>query len=307
MPVRNITIDYYDVSVTFSDGLPAITLESMLAAIAAIPAGEGRNFDFTTAPVRLEEYSEDAVVCEGNMVRIRMDELPEVVNLHMGGKQPLGLNDDDGLGEQVAFLYHKATQILLYQRNIHGVPMQNFRTYVETKSGLRGAIVPRVILTNEAMRLLAHNDIRPKKLEIQVAPLRNMQLFDDCGDDTVTALKQHAQLLASPSLDITFSISRQRNANLQWESAKHLINSLLSLRAADPQTVTKLRLLAQEEEGECEARNVLLDFITDRLYDQQTCTSVGRVLTYNDRRAVLRRSWTEHEEAILRTRLAQVG
>lgn len=306
MPTRVISIDYYDVSVQVPNGMPEVRFEQLIGAIARIAPGEARNFDFTTAPVRLEEYYEDNYFCEGNMVRIRMDGLPQKVNIHLGGMQPLGLDDDDGLGEEVAFLYHKPTQTMLLQRNRHGMNLTQLQTYIEAKSGLRAIVHFRQVVTNEVVRRMNHK-FRPKKLVIQVAPLRNMELFAECPDDTVRALKDHATLLDSPSLEITFSISHNRNARLNWGNARMLIDSLRGIRAADEDTVNVLKAVGDDEEDEYQAKNIILDFITDRMFDSQECTSKGRIFLYADRQIVLRRSWEKHESDILQTRAALVG
>lgn len=308
MVKKYITVEYYSVAVKRSPGLPTIPFETLLSAVDKLPNGEPRNFVFqSSSPVRLEEYDEDEEFCSGNIVRIRMDGFPQKINIHRGGMEGLGLNEDDGLGEETAFLFHKPTQTLLLQYNRFGVTATQFETYFPAVLNKRALVNLTTIITNEAYQSFEKKHFRSKKLEIAVAPLRNSTLFEDSGDSTAKAIKRQAELLGAPQLNLIVSVGHEHKRGLNRENLSHFINTLLSIRSADQDSVSVLRILGANDIDEDlhSKRNVLIDFITDRLFDRQECILTERVFAYNNRKEALYNSWMANEEHILRTR-AQV-
>lgn len=99
-----------------------------------------RIIDINRIPIWLYEFNEDHSFIDGNLICNRMDDLPMKANL-LGEIEDLGFNDDEGIGEQTAFLYHKATCILLLQSVSGGVTVGRFANYFQQLLQLDGEII----------------------------------------------------------------------------------------------------------------------------------------------------------------------
>ena len=93
-------VDFYKVVMPEN---AACKFDEILDRISAIPADDHRNVVRAGYPIRLQEATKGGAVWEGEFVRIRMDEIP--VKASLGGAiEPIELEDDEGIGEETAFL-----------------------------------------------------------------------------------------------------------------------------------------------------------------------------------------------------------
>lgn len=92
----------------------------------------------------------------GNLVKIRETNLPRRAK-RSGVLTDFSLEDDEGMGEEAAFLYHHATNILLMQRNRTATTITRLLEYFENmaaESDLEGpiAFTPHPLLQGDAMK-----------------------------------------------------------------------------------------------------------------------------------------------------------
>src|SRR5580704_9270886 len=106
--------------------------EDLVQLVEESPRDDGRNLEIGPDPARLQESGIWNHCHEGEMVRIRMDMLPRKASLD-GALEDLDFEDDEGLGEETAFLYHPPTQVLALQRNRSGVSASGLAWYVKEK------------------------------------------------------------------------------------------------------------------------------------------------------------------------------
>jgi hypothetical protein len=124
-PRKKIVVDFYRVSITHPNGS---RLERLLDQTIASPAGT-RNVNRDRNYIRLQEGSAHGQFWYGEMIRIRMEELPMKAALS-GTVESLDLEKDEGLGEGTAFLYHIPSRIFALQRNRMGVSASSFAYYM---------------------------------------------------------------------------------------------------------------------------------------------------------------------------------
>jgi hypothetical protein len=110
----------------------ASTFEQLIEQVDATPPDDNRNLEVGTNPARLQVSGVWNQCREGEMVRIRMDTLPRKASLD-GALEDLDFGDDEGLGEETAFLYHPPTRILAIQRNRTGVSASSLVWYFKEK------------------------------------------------------------------------------------------------------------------------------------------------------------------------------
>ena len=158
---REIVIDFYRPAVTRG------TFSDVLRRIVALPDDESRN-DISTSghPIRMQTLRRTGAVWQGEILQIRMTDLPKKVSLG-GESEDLDLEDDQGLGQGVTFSYHENTDVLLVQRNKFAVSASSLERYLIMK-GKAGVIELNPLLTKSAYaRLMALSKIT--RVAIKVA------------------------------------------------------------------------------------------------------------------------------------------
>jgi hypothetical protein len=113
---RQIKINFYRVYMPDGAG---ITFEGILESVDQSPNDEGRNLLVRDCPIRLQSLNKLQQGWEGDMIRIRMNEVPIKASL-AGIVEPLEFEDNEGLGEETAFIYNPLIQVLMSQRNQSG-------------------------------------------------------------------------------------------------------------------------------------------------------------------------------------------
>src|SRR5690349_7515914 len=110
MPTKNLRIGFYGVTVT---NTPPVSFEQILRRFENdIPEDETRTLDASPdQPVRLHWVRRSQNLWSGEMLRIRLHE--ELNRASRRGRvRPIHFDEDEGLGENTAFLYHPATRTI---------------------------------------------------------------------------------------------------------------------------------------------------------------------------------------------------
>jgi hypothetical protein len=55
----------------------------------------------------------------GEAARVRMEDLPRIVDLQTGDRSELDMSAQQGLGEEIHFLYDSATDVIAVQKRLH--------------------------------------------------------------------------------------------------------------------------------------------------------------------------------------------
>jgi len=231
------------------------------------------------------------------MVRIRMDSLPKKAGL-AGVLEELDLQDDEGLGEETAFLYHHPTRILSIQRNRFGISASGLAWYVKEKAGLDRPIVLEPVLETAVLQRL--DEVRfVRKLEITLAglgtgtPLRNRGY--GVGD-----IVRLSETFNAPKIAVELSMGRERRGTLLVERAIGALRSLAGLVAENVNEVQKLEVTGITDGDE----RVVLDLIEERMKEGVMVPDEGRTVSYEARRGALREVWSKRVDE-LRTRFAR--
>ncbi len=130
---KNLNIDFYKIAMP-SQG--RLTFESILQKLIQLPI-RVRFREIHQSPLFLHQssYNQQNHCWEGEIIRLRMNNLPIKANLS-GDTEEFIFGDDEGIGEQTAFLYHLPTRVLLLQANQGGVSAPSFIKYFEVISTL---------------------------------------------------------------------------------------------------------------------------------------------------------------------------
>lgn len=255
---RNMKIDYYQVVLPSNESR---TFADLLELLMQTPNDETRNRDYQGVPIRLQKIRKVNAVWFGDMVKIRMDGIPPKTKL-TGHQEDIDLDDDEGLGEETAFLFDTRTGILVFQRNKFAVSATAFSHYFVIMCGVAD-VEFRPALRSDAMARL-QTFTHHRKLEIGIAGLNNLQLFRGAGKG-VEALVDLSSEFQAPSISLTVSMGHNKGT---LAKVKACVSSLVEIfrqeEGVGPIPVTKI--LVSGKEGEDQPTEII-DLLEDRMVD----------------------------------------
>lgn len=230
---------------------------------------------------------------EGEIVRLRMDNIPVKANL-AGKIEDFKLADDEGIGEQSAFIYHPATNILLLQSNKHGVSPGNFARYFELIIGSNASIYIDPVIQWDALQRLEQMKT-VKKLNISIAALENMSVFENSGLEEFVNLTTAYQ---APAIDIEFKVSRSKKSSLPLEKVLNTTTSLLRISNQNQNQVKKIRISGSSDDDD----NLYVDLLKDKMREsiQIKASNGQRNIPYLERQKALRDAWEKRKSEILK-------
>ncbi len=287
---KNINIDFYKIQMPAS---ARESFENILQNVIQLPIKE-RFRDIRFHPVcAYQAQASWQQLWEGEMIRLRMNNLP-VKGSRSGQIQEIVFNDDEGIGEQTAFIYHPPTRVLVLQSNQSGVSPSTFAKYFEVMADFSEPIYIDPILQPDAMQRMARVQ-SVSKFEIRVAGLDNMELFqaDDYGVKDMVDL---TKAFNSPSISLNLSIGRKNQGSLSVEKVKSTAQALLRGANQNKQQVKTIRISGYTNENEF----VYIDLLKDRMRESVDISSgKKRNLPYQERKQIIRDAWLRRQQELL--------
>jgi phosphotransferase system HPr-like phosphotransfer protein len=299
-------IDFYAVQMPESTNL---SFEDLLTKVFELSETD-RTQTVKWHPVRLHNISEVDIdrhkLIEGEIVRIRMNDLPPIAGLD-GGVTDLKLKQDEGLGEQTAFLYHPKTQVLVFHTTQVGVSISSFLMYFRMLGKsifnlTQDEIFADPLISEGALQKLARmKAIRKFEYKIRCASVNNPNFLKN--EDL--SLKEDIALISkfkSPTLSLALSVGHLKNDSLDMENTKSTIQSMLRLisKNSEEGEVTKIRISGSDEDNDnYHIYNLIKDVMRESVKLEN---NYERSLPYSVRRNALLKAWQKRQDEILRIR-----
>jgi hypothetical protein len=300
---KKFTIDFY--RVVMPEDANA-TFEDVLDAVAALPANdEQRNVEIRGTPVRLHDLAiRGQRLRHGELVRIRMDEMPVRASL-TGDLDPFDFEDDEGVGEETAFLYHRGLQVLVLQRNRIGVSnygfVQYFQAHAEELLDLDGWITLEPVIEPETMARLRDTRII-RKLDVRFAGVHDPQRLAREAEDTgpapgVSKMLDLIETFAAPAAHIELSMGHERTGTLAVDRVKRTARRLMNIGGDRRPEGQVKRIEITGKTGDDEP--VFLDLLRDRMIEiGEGELDAERRLPYNVRYRALRNAYSERRDQL---------
>src|SRR5712692_9950681 len=109
--------EFYKPKVYVNPGMPEVSFEEVLQRIAAMtPRQRIRGGIDPAAILSLHQHHAEY---DGEAARIRIEDLPTVVNTATGNRHNLDIDAQEGLGEEIHFLYDSGLDVIVIQRKGH--------------------------------------------------------------------------------------------------------------------------------------------------------------------------------------------
>jgi hypothetical protein len=219
----------------------------------------------------------------GEIVKGRMNDIPDKVNRRTAVGTDLGLTADEGIGRHAHFLYDPSLQVLLLQRDRE----VRHPAFVEAIVEPTGAefLLSLVFKRDAQARLEQLRTIR--KISFKIARPVNPQAFRDLGLSAAAAI----DLLNEQDgrfIEITISVGKQKRASLVRNAAMQLAQLLTGHGGAD---VRKVLVSGREDaDGPIE----LIDLLEDRLTHRGEAEYLRRRVNPQDCERILLQAHAEH-------------
>ena len=270
--------------------------ETLFSNIAQLQ-GRDRVWTPTSAYSQLmaEEADENGFL-SGDFTHVRMENLPPVITADTK-PVPLDLQDDEGLGERAAFVFHKGTRILLMQADRYA-NANRFMAYLWAKgagnSELPGFLAP---VPDQATLQAAMNPTVMRSLHFKVAggtgraalrSLPSLAKVAEFGDDT-----------EAQNMEVIVSMGR-RDGTLKLREAVNVARNLWDTSCRTEDVVTTLKVKAKvAPDSAVETFDLLVGQMKEHItFDTRKVGTRGKVVDYHLRHSELLLAWRRKSEVI---------
>lgn len=285
MPPIQIKIGFYQPTVL---NKPPKTFTELLQGIQDLPDDETRTFSKRNFhPVRIQNLQQWNGFWWGDAMRIRMNAEIQRAKLS-GAVREIEFDDDEGVGESSAFLYHPGTNMLVLQE-LHGaVSRTSFAVYLKA-IGQVGKIELRPAINPDALQ-------RIERLEVKELRIRMARIFhtpDNVAERLSTGLFRSLDALDAGGATIVVKPApKGRLAKVG--------QFITELMAADETNGLDLENVSVTGNDDEEIR--VIDLLEDRLVTTvEIELGNGRRPDAAQRRDALRNAWDRHEDFIQAT------
>lgn len=290
---KTINVDFFKLSISQAGDS---TFEDAYNLVSQLPKEEKIMF-IDKIPLWLHSHRTTEQYIQGDMVRLRMDNLPAKGKLS-GTIENLDLEDDEGISEQSAFFYSKSTNVLLLQKVVGGVDIGRFCKYFSEISEFSGTIIAEPILEADAMRKFKNfKEIR--EFEIKIASLESLEIYKDIDPSVEEILELNSELNSS-TISVTFSAERKKENHISIKRAMDIAKSLLKIHGHESSKVRKVNAMGISDTDE----SIYLDLLGTRMREKIDISFSGsqrnRDIPYAIRIDAIKKAWTKKQEELVK-------
>lgn len=256
--IKDVAFDFWQIE-TPRD-LPTFT--DILTQTAAIGDLSKRVVNVGGRTLRFETLKLESRLFLGDLIKLRMDELPGVASASTP-RRDLNLQNDQGITEETAFGYDTRTGVLIAQRNFYGASPSVIVEYFRSLANYQGVIQSHPIVSEEGFaRLQSMHSI--KKMSFRVArPQRGA--IARASTASVGSAIGILDDLSAMQVEMGISVGRYDSV-LSKARVISVIRDLLRLHENNAEAVEKVVVSGKAED---ETRDVF-DLLEYRVRSQQT-------------------------------------
>lgn len=190
-------------------------------------------------PVRAERIEETHNVWIGEMIKVRMDELP----VRVGPSSPiteLGLRDDEGVGEPNGFLYDPSTRVMVTHGEHYGVSAVKMVEYFAEATQCRSPIEVEPVLREDAWQKF-NRMTTAKAFSFRIGRNINRNLLTGASHSLNRSLETLGNY-DGLQVEVTVSVGRSRKHGMDKEQMKTDISALVACHEENAGSVEKLEV-----------------------------------------------------------------
>jgi hypothetical protein len=290
-----IKVDFFMVKVDGSYH----SFKSMIERVNALPDDESKSLSIDEySSIRLQKVFKSDDFYQGDIVRIKMDDIPSKASVDSSIAGPISLQDNEGIGRETAFLFHVPSGILLIQRTVQGVSDGNFVRYFKEKCEhdlVNFSLELYPIIDSDVMRRIAKiKRFKSIKLKVNFAPIDKGAILAK-ENLALSSMAEIHDYFNAPYVNVEIKVSRDKNSGLNKENIISTFNDLLDMiRNPIYANVLKASTAGIRFDGEEDTINLLE-------YTMRSDISIpypGRYLSYEHRKKALIDAWAERLEEL---------
>jgi hypothetical protein len=284
MPIT-LRIGFHRVVVNSRESMP---FERILEMGQLLPDDETRTVSRPDGPIRLQFARPSANAWAGELMRIRLGEQAKKANIN-GHVEPIAFEDDEGLGEETAFLYDPELRIIVYHERKGGVSLTNAGRYFKAVGRVRSVEfqpVPKPELQERLRRMIV-----VREFIVHLAGVDNGRAYRGLGHSALALFGAANEFNAT---EAKFELSVGKGNSLQ--RAKETIAELMHPDNEARENVSKVILIGSESEND--SQEEVINLIDDRLVVPVTMELKDGGLTNSHRHAAVFDAWITHRDSL---------
>jgi hypothetical protein len=228
--------------------------------------------------------------CLGEAARIRMEDLPSIVDIATGRRHNLNVQAQEGLSEEIHFLYDDGVDIIAIQRKLHLRASALERLLADLANV---HLEFQIVLREDALRRFQRMGL-VKKIYFKLARPNDI---DSQRRPALRRVFREMDEFNGVSAKVEISIGRHRDRGLRLRAIREVIEAF---RESSDDFRALSITGAIGEEGEPEERSETIDFIKGRLRHVEDVPRAGRRLDAERCRLALRRAIRENRAYLQR-------
>jgi hypothetical protein len=237
---KKVRFDFWQIEMSTGTHVFADLLKQAMA----IPTLAQRACKVGDRKLRFEHLKAHERVIGGDIIKLRMDELPGIAS-ETTPRQDLNLRVDQGTTEETAFVFDPRLNLLIVQRNFYGCSASIIIEYFRALLGYQGPIFSHPIVSEEGFQRLQSMRVI-KKLVFRVARPRRGAIARASSTSVGHAINILNDLEAM-QVEVGISVGRSRTA-LDKIGIIKTVRDLVSMNAANEKSV--LKVLVSGEDGD---------------------------------------------------------
>ncbi len=287
---KKIKVHFYQLEIAENSG---VSFEKILTQVASL-AREDRYKSTVFYPVYLYDVSLTSQdIWEGELIRHRMDELPVIGNSKCEIKDMV-LSDDEGIGEQTAFIYHPTTSILALQAGQYTISASGFAKYFELfdpRISKRLKLSP-VFQIDTMLRFT--NMVNVYELDVSIAGVGNMS-YDGNTEHGLNEVLELNEAFSSHNISFKLTGNIKQKKSLNFKEILNFVDSLF----LNKKHLNKVKVKGSSDDSD---DVYSLDLLKDRMVEEVyiTTSSKTRNIPYAERQFALREAWKHRFDELSR-------
>jgi len=259
--------NYYEMPIDFYFvEMPEVerrSFEAVLSMVDSLAEDSTRNVELPIGPIRLDRLDRRGKYLQGDLSRIKMGQIPSKQKLN-GKKTRIALDDDEGIGNETAFVFDPKSNVLAIQRNRSGVSAASFKTYFERAGVMDGPLIMKLCLDPNVLAKLSRiKEVR--RLSFRVAGIEDGALLKNLPGGLASLINIRKKM-KSPVLELTLSVGTVRDIPLASDDALCVAKTLYEREAASYSQVTSIEVKGVTRDEQSDG----VDLIKERLCEVAT-------------------------------------